>query len=176
MARASPGKINFATYGPGTTGHIGLELIQDAAGIEMLNVPYKTSALPDLIGGQVNVSFEPPASAISQIKSGKVKALAYTGGKRNPAMPDVPTMSETYPGLEMPSWLGVWVAAGTPPAIVQRLHAEFAKATNTPEVTKRLLENGLEPAITSPDETALLIQREAEAMGRIIKAKNIKIE
>ncbi len=176
MAKASPGKLNFATYGPGTTAHIGLELIQDAAGVDMLNVPYKNSAMPDLIGGQVNVAFEPPASAIAQIKGGKIKALAYTGSKRNPAMPEVPTLSETYPGLEMPSWLGVWVAAGTPPAIIQRLHAEFAKATNTPEVTKRLLDNGLEPAITSPEETAALIQREADQMSRIIKAKNIKIE
>jgi tripartite-type tricarboxylate transporter receptor subunit TctC len=176
LAKASPGKLNFATYGPGSTAHIGLELLQDAAGIDMLNVPYKTSAIPDLIGGQVNVSFEPPASAIAQIKAGKVKALAYTGSKRNPAMPDVPTMAEAYPGLEMPSWIGVWVAAGTPPAIVQRLHAEFAKATHTAEVTRRLLDNGLEPAITTPEETAALIQREAEAMGRIIKAKNIKLE
>jgi tripartite-type tricarboxylate transporter receptor subunit TctC len=88
----------------------------------------------------------------------------------------VPTMAEAYPGLEMPSWIGVWVAAGTPPAIVQRLHAEFAKATHTAEVTRRLLDNGLEPAITTPEETAALIQREAEAMGRIIKAKNIKLE
>ena len=176
MAKASPGKLNFATYGPGTTAHIGLELIQDAAGVDMLNVPYKNSAMPDLIGGQVNVAFEPPASAIAQIKGGKIKALAYTGSKRNSAMPEVPTLSETYPGLEMPSWLGVWVAAGTPPAIIQRLHAEFAKATNTPEVTKRLLDNGLEPAITSPEETAALIQREADQMSRIIKAKNIKIE
>lgn len=176
LAKASPGQINFASYGAGSTAHIGFELLQDAAGIAMLHVPYKSSAMPDLIGGQINVGFEPPASAIPLIKTGKLKALAYTGAKRSAALPDVPTLNESYPGLEVPSALGVWVPAGTPPAIIARLYAEFAKATQTPEVSKRILDNGLEPVATPTDEAAANIVRETEMMGRIIKSKGIKIE
>ena len=148
----------------------------DAAGIDMLHVPYKTSAMPDLMSGQVNIGFEPPGSAIPLIKTGKVRAIAYTGNKRNSGFPDLPALGEMYPGLEISSSLSFFVPAGTPGAIVTRLHAELSKATQTPEVNKRILDNGLEPAFLSPEEAAASLRREAELMGRIIKAKGIKID
>lgn len=176
LAKASPGKYSFASYGSGSTSHVGFELLQDAAGVDMLHVPYKQSAMPDLMGGQVSVGFEPPVSAIPLVKTGKIKALAYTGSKRSPAMPDVPTMAELYPGLEMFSWQGMWAPSGTPPAVIQRLYAEVSRITRTPEMTRRIVENGMEPMTTSPEETSTILQNEATAMGRIIKAKGIKLD
>lgn len=176
LAKASPGKYSFASYGAGSTSHVGFELLQDAAGIDMLHVPYKLSAMPDLMGGQVSVGFEPPVSALPLIKFGKVKALAYTGSKRSPAMPDVPTMAELYPGLEMFSWQGMWAPTGTPPAVIQRLYSEVSRITRTPQISRMIVDNGMEPMTTSPEETSTILQHEATAMGRIIKAKGIKLD
>lgn len=176
QAKASPGRFSYASYGSGSTAHIGFELLQDAAGIDMLHVPYKQSAMTDVIGGQIDVGFEPPISAIPLIKAGKVKALAYTGAKRSLALPDVPTLAETYPGLEVFTWQGIWVPAGTPTAIIQRLHTEISRITRSSEMSRRILDNGLEPMTTSPEDTIAIIRREAEVMGRIIKAKGITLD
>ena len=176
LAKSRPGKLSYASYGPGSTAHIGFELLQEAAGIELLHVPYKQSAMPDVIGGQVMLGFEPPVSALPLIKTGKVKAIAYTGARRSAALPDVPTLAELYPGLEVNTWLGMWAPAGTPPAIVQRLYQEVATITRTPEMMKLIADNGLEPMTTPPDETAAIVRREAAAMERVIKAKNIRLD
>jgi len=176
LAKREPGKISFASYGSGSTAHLGFELFQDAAGIELLHVPYKQSAAPDLIAGQVQLGFEPPVSALPNIKSGRVKALAYTGSKRSAAMPNVPTLSESYPGVEVFTWLGFWVPAKTPPAIVERLHKEIVAITHSPEMAKLISDAGLDPIGSTPAETAATIDRESQAMGRLIKAKNIHID
>jgi len=176
LAKREPGKISFASYGSGTTSHLGFELFQEAAGIELLHVPYKQSAAPDLLGGQVQLGFEPPVSALANIKSGRLKALAYTGSKRSPAAPDVPTLSETYPGVEVFTWLGFWVPAKTPPAIVERLHKEIVAITHSPEMVRLINEAGLDPIGSTPAEAAATVEREAQAMGRLIKAKNIRID
>lgn len=176
LAKKEPGKISFASYGSGTTSHLGFELFQDAADIELLHVPYKLSAAPDLIAGQVQLGFEPPVSALANIKSGRLKALAYTGNKRSAALPNVPTLSETYPGVEVFTWLGFWVPAKTPPAIVERLHKEIVAITHSPEMGKLLSDAGLDPIGSTPAEAAAAIERESQAMGRLIKAKNIRID
>ncbi|MDM0111331.1 tripartite tricarboxylate transporter substrate binding protein [Variovorax sp. J22R133] len=176
LARKEPGKLSFASYGSGSTAHLGFELFQEAAGIELLHVPYKQSAMTDLIGGQVMLGFEPPVSALPNIKSGRIKAIAYTGGKRNPAMPEVPTLAESYPGLEVLTWLGFWMPARTPPEIVERMHAEIRKATAAPQMQKAIADAGLEPMSTTPAETAAIIQREADSLGRLIKAKGIRLD
>ncbi|MCJ0762581.1 Bug family tripartite tricarboxylate transporter substrate binding protein [Variovorax terrae] len=176
MAKASPGRISFASYGPGSTAHVGFELVQDTAGIELLHVPYKQSATPDVIGGQVMLGWEPPPSAIPHIRSGRLRAIAYTGSKRNPALPDVPTLAETYPGLELFSWVGFWVPAATPAAIVERLNAEIVAITRAPDVKSAIEETGNEAIGNSPAEMAAVMRREAQAMSRLIKAKNIRLE
>lgn len=176
LAKAQPGKIPFASYGLGTTSHLGFELIQDAAGIQMLHVPYKQGAMPDLISGQVMLGFEPPVSALPNIKSGRVRALAYTGSKRSPALPDVPTLSELYPGLEIFTWLGFWMPAKTPPEIVQRLHQELTAINRSPDMLKYISDAGLDVAITTSAETEAIIKRDAEVMGQLIKTKGIKLE
>lgn len=176
QAKVHPGKFSYASYGAGSTGHIGFELLLDAAGIEMLHVPYKQTAMNDVMAGMVTVGFEPPISAMPLIKNGLVKALAYTGSKRNPALPDVPTLAEIYPGLEVFTWQGIWVPTGTPHAIVQRLYTEISRITRTPEMTRRIVDNGMEPMATTPDETAAIVRADAEFMGRVIKSKGIKLD
>jgi len=176
LAKSQPGKVSFASYGSGSTAHLGFELFQEAAGIEMLHVPYKQGALPDVIGGQVMLGWEPPVSALPNIKAGKIKALAYTGSKRSPALPDVPTLSERYPGLEVFTWLGFWVPARTPADIVARLNREITAITHSPEMMRLIADAGLEPMASSSAETTAIIQRESETMGRLIKAKGIRID
>lgn len=176
MAKSKPGKVTFASYGPGTTSHLGLELLQDAAGVDMLHIPYKQGALVDVIGGQVMVGWEPPVSALPHIKAGRVRALAYTGSKRSSVLPDVPTLAEIYPGLEVFTWVGVWVPKSTPPAIVQRLYSTITAITKTPEMQRYIDEAGNDPISPTPVETAAAIKREAQFMGTLIKAKNIKLD
>lgn len=176
LAKSQPGKISFASYGLGTTSHLGFELIQEAAGIEMLHVPYKQGVLPDLMSGQVMLGFEPPISALPNIKAGRVRALAYTGSKRSPALPDVPTLAELYPGLEIFTWLGFWVPAKTPAAVVQRLHQELSTINRSPEMVKYITDAGLDITSTTPAEAEAIIKRDAEVMGKLIKAKGIKLE
>lgn len=176
LAKASPGKVTFASYGSGSTAHIGFELVQDAADIDLLHIPYKQGAMPDIIGGQIMLGWEPPISALPHIKAGRIHAIAYTGSKRSPALPDVPTLSETYPGLEMFSWAGFWVPANTPPAIVQKLNAAISAITKSPEMKQVIEEAGNEAMGTTSAEMEAIIKREAQAMGKLIKAKNIKLD
>lgn len=176
LAKKEPGRVSFASYGSGSTAHLGFELLQDAAGIELLHVPYKQSAMPDVIAGQVMLGFEPPISALPNIRAGRIKPIAYTGSQRSAALPDVPTLAERYPGLEVFTWLGFWLPAKTPPEIVDRFNREIRAATQSPELQRLIAEAGLEPMGTTPEETRAIVRREAEAMGKLIKAKNIRID
>ena len=176
LAKKDPGRVSFASYGSGSTAHLGFELLQDAAGIELLHVPYKQSAMPDVIAGQVMLGFEPPISALPNIRAGRIKPIAYTGSQRSAALPEVPTLAERYPGLEVFTWLGFWLPAKTPPEIVDRFNREIRAATQSPELRKLIAEAGLEPMGTTPEETRAIVRREAEAMGKLIKAKNIRID
>ena len=176
LAKKDPGRVSFASYGSGSTAHLGFELLQDAAGIELLHVPYKQSAMPDVIAGQVMLGFEPPISALPNIRAGRIKPIAYTGSQRSAALPDVPTLAERYPGLEVFTWLGFWLPAKTPSEIVDRFNREIRAATQSPEMQKLIAEAGLEPMGTTPEETRAIVRREAEAMGKLIKAKNIRID
>ncbi|MDB5859389.1 MAG: hypothetical protein JWQ76_3078 [Ramlibacter sp.] len=175
-AKSQPGKVTFASYGPGSTAHVGYELFQEAAGIDLLHIPYKAGAITDLIGGRVMLGWEPPVSALPHLKAGRLRALAYTGSKRSTAAPDVPTLSESYPGLEVFSWAGFWVPAGTPAPIVQRLYTQIAAITRSPEMKQFIEDAGNEPIGASPAETAGIIRREAQFMGKLIKAKNIRLD
>ncbi|MDM0005357.1 tripartite tricarboxylate transporter substrate binding protein [Variovorax sp. J22G73] len=176
LARRQPGHVSFASYGSGSTSHLGFELLQEAASVQMLHVPYKQGAMPDVIGGQVMLGFEPPISALPNIKAGRVKALAYTGSQRSPALPDVPTLAERYPGLEVSTWLGFWLPARTPQHIVERLGQAIHTATRSPEMARQIADAGLEPMGTGPEDTRAIIEREAATMGRLIKTKGIRID
>ena len=141
LAKAQPGKLNYASSGSGSTQHIAAELFKDATGTFITHIPYRGSApaLIDLMGGQVQMSFDTLASVIGHIRSGKVKALAVAAAQRNPQLPDVPTLAEAgVKGVEMSAWYGVYMPTATPPAVQQRVHEEVNKLLPLPDTRTRL--------------------------------------
>jgi tripartite-type tricarboxylate transporter receptor subunit TctC len=139
LAKSKPGQLNYATSGSGSTQHIAAELFKDQAGVFITHIPYRGSgpALIDLVGGQVQLSFDTMPSVIGQIKNGRIKPLAVASAKRNPQLPNVPTMAEAgMKGVEMSAWYGIYMPANTPKEIQQRVHDEVNKVLAMPE-TKR---------------------------------------
>lgn len=175
QAKQKPDSILYASYGSGSTAHLSMEQFQDAADIKLVHVPYKQTAITDIAGGQVAIGFEPPVSALPNIKSGRVRALAYTGDKRSAALPNVPTVSELYPGVEFFTSVGVWVPQGTPEAIVKKLNAAFNAATKSPEVAKALADAGVDGLNSTPAKMQTTIAEELDRLGKLIKAKNITL-
>ena len=179
LAKSKPGELNFGSSGTGGTLHLAGELFSMQAGIKMQHIPYK-GALPvvtDLIGGQLQVFFSPPMVVLSHIKSGKLKALAVSGKARNAALPQVPTFTEAgLPGVELGAWLGLFVPAATPKAIVNKLSVEVAKIVAMPDVNKALAGQGMEPFVSTPEQFAAIIKADVSKWGRIIKTANVKLE
>jgi tripartite-type tricarboxylate transporter receptor subunit TctC len=146
-AKANPGKINMASPGIGTSPHVAGELFKMMAGIDMVHVPYRSPPLSDLIAGQVQVYFGTTPASIEYIRAGNVRALAVTGHKRTPLLPDLPTVAEAgLPGYFVTGYFGVLAPAGTPPAIIGRLNAEIIKALRAPDVQSTLAAEGAEAA------------------------------
>ena len=178
-AKANPGKLNFGSGSTGSAGHLAGELFKAMAGVNMVHVPYKGAApaMQDLIGGQVQLMFDNFASANTQVKAGKVKALAVTTAKRSALAPDLPTIAESgLAGFDINTWFGIFVPAGTPRDVVERLHAEFTKALATPDVRERLTNLGAEPVGNRPEEFAAYIKSEGEKYARVIKASGAKVD
>lgn len=176
MAKAKPATISHASYGAGSPSHLIMEWFKDETATQMVHVPYRASPMPDLIGGQVDTVMEPIASAYPMITSGKVRALAFSGPTRSPNLPDVPTLSESVPGLSMMSWHGIWASSAVPPAIVDQLNAVFVEASKDAEVARRIRELQSEPLGVSRAEMAAMVKRDAEIYSRIVKAKNIRLD
>ncbi len=178
-AKANPGRLNFASTGPGQTDHLAGELFNTLAGIKMVHVPYKggPAAMQDLLAGNVQVMFATVASAIGSIKAGKVRPLAMTGAKRTSVLPDVPTMAEAgLPDYVVNNWYGVFVPAGTPGDIVARLNAEIGKALNSPDVRQRLLDSGIEVAPSSADQFASYVRAEMQKWAKVVKDSGAKVD
>ncbi len=179
LARAQPGKITVASSGSGTSIHMSAELFKYLAGVDMLHIPYKGSApaLADLIGGQVNVMFDNIPSSLPHIKSGKLRAIATTGAKRSPTLPDLPTIAEAgLPGYESGVWFGLAVPAGTPQDLIAKLNAEVAKAMKLPEFVKRMHDLGYDLVGGSPEQMAEMIQVEIKRWAPVVKASGAKAE
>jgi tripartite-type tricarboxylate transporter receptor subunit TctC len=178
-AKAEPGRITAASSGSGTSIHMSLELFKYLTGTDILHVPYKGSApaVADLMGGQVQIMFDNIPSALPHIKSGKLKALATTGAKRAPSLPDLPTIAEAgVPGYESGVWFGLVVPAGTPKDIVDKLNADAKKAMQLPEYQKRMTDLGYELMGTTPAEMGEMIQAELKRWGPVVKASGAKAE
>lgn len=176
-AKANPGKVGFASPGIGTSNHLYSELFKDMAGLEMPHIAYKGGgpAMTDLMGGHVQALLISSTLAAPQVAAGKVRALAVTSEKRNPKMPEVPTFAEAgFPDFKPQQWNGLFVPAGTPQAVVNRISAEFAKAIRSPDVAQRLAELNAEPVMSSQAEFAALLKREHGVLGKLIKARGIK--
>lgn len=180
-ARAQPrGRVNYATYSPGTISHFGGMLLAQELGVEMTAVHYKASgdAVKDLVPGTVNFLWTGVAGPVVQlVKAGKLKAHAYMGPKRLPSFPDVPTIRELgYPNIESDGWIGIFVPKGTPPDVAARLQAEFAKALNAPEVRAMYLNFGFEPGGMPTAEFANLVRSDHQRWGGYLKKINYKPE
>jgi tripartite-type tricarboxylate transporter receptor subunit TctC len=178
-AKANPGRLNFGSGSTGSAGHLAGELFKTMAGVDMTHVPYKGAApaMQDLIGGQIQVMFDNLASALGQVRAGKIKALAVTTAKRTALAPDLPTIAEAgLPGFDISTWFGIFVPAGTPPEIVERLNSEFVKALGAPDVREKVLNLGAEPVGDRPAEFAAYIRSEADKYARVIKASGAKAD
>ncbi len=179
IAKASPGKLNYATNGNGSSSHLATLLYESMAGIQMTHVPYKgfAPALTDILGGQVQLMMNSIVALAPQIKAGKVRALAVSSKTRSSVLPDVPTMSEAgVTGYEAGSWYGILVPAGTPRDIVQRLNAEIVRAVKQPDVRERLAAEGADPIGSTPEEFAAHIKIEMARLGKVIREAKLKPE
>ena len=177
-ARAKPGSINYATPGPGTTGHLSTELLKSMLKIDLVHVPYKGSgpALQDLLAGQVQMTIDNLPSAMAHIKSGKVIALGVTTAKPVPALPDVPTIASVAPGYEASSWFVTMAPAGTPPAIVDKLNAEANRVLAKPEVKERFAQLGAVPIGGTPQDLGKFIAAETIKWKEIAKVSGAKLD
>ncbi|MBX3651591.1 MAG: tripartite tricarboxylate transporter substrate binding protein [Burkholderiales bacterium] len=176
--KANPKKVNFASAGVASVGHLTGELLNDMAGIDMQHVPYKGSgqAITDLVGGHIKVMISGMASTLPHVRSGKLVGIVTTGLKRTPATPDIPTIAETYPGFESSSWFGVLAPAGTPRPIINRLNADIHKSLQDPAVAKRLAAVGFEITYGTPEQFAAYIQTEIKKWAKVVKASGAKPE
>jgi tripartite-type tricarboxylate transporter receptor subunit TctC len=178
-AKAHPGKLNFGSGSTGSAGHLAGELFKAMAGVDMTHVPYKGAApaMNDLIGGQIQLMFDNLASSLAQVRAGKVKALAVTTAKRSALAPELPTIAESgLPAFDINTWFGIFVPAGTPREVVERLHAEFARALAAPDLREKMLNLGAEPVGSKPEEFAAYIRAEADKYARVIRASGAKAD
>jgi tripartite-type tricarboxylate transporter receptor subunit TctC len=179
LAKANPGKLNYASVGTGSPGHIAGELFKLRTGVDIVHVPYKGGgpAVTDTIGGQVQLLFVTMPAAWQHVKTGRLKALAVTSAKRTVTAPDVPTIAESgVPDYVVDSWYGALAPAKTPPAAVARLNAAFAKVLENPQVKEKLLAQGAEAAPGSPADFDRRIKDELAKWELVIKTAGIKPE
>jgi tripartite-type tricarboxylate transporter receptor subunit TctC len=179
LLRAQPGQLTFASSGSGTSIHMSAEMFKQIARVDMVHVPYKGSApaLTDLLGGQVNLMFDNIPSALPHIRSGKLRALATTGARRDPTLPELPTIAESgVTGYESGVWFGLAAPAGTPRDIVSRVADEAIKGTRSPEFVKRMTELGYVIIGAGSDTMAEMNRAEVARWGPIVRASGAKAE
>jgi tripartite-type tricarboxylate transporter receptor subunit TctC len=176
--KANPNKLSFGSPGIGSSVHVSGELFKSLTGTQMQHVPYKGRqfAIPDLVGGSIQLMFDNMPSALPMVKEGKLRALAQTTAKRSSAAPDVPTVAETVPGFEATSWFAVYAPAGTPRDVVVRLNAELQRVFKLPDVVDRLKALGLEPWLSTPEELAAFQQKEIVKWAKVVKDSGAKAE
>lgn len=178
-AKAQPGRIAYASSGPGTGGHLAVELLSWMAGISLTHIPYKGAgpALIDVISGQVQIMCTSPLPAMPHVKSGKLRALAMTSATRSRATPEIPTVAESgYAGYETSLWYALLAPARTPRAIINRLHAETVKVVKSPGMTEQLMAQGAAPIGSTPQEFDAYLRTEIDRWTKLIARANIKSE
>jgi tripartite-type tricarboxylate transporter receptor subunit TctC len=176
LARARPGQLNYGSAGTGTTSHLAMELFRSMANISVVHVPYKGSspAATDLVGGQLQLLFDAPPSALPFVRGGKLRALGISTAKRTPLLPDMPTISEAgVPGYEVLTWSGICAPAGTPRAIVTRLNEAMVRGVTSRETRERFAALGADVVANSPDEYRQFIVDELAKWSRVIKEAGV---
>lgn len=179
MAKASPGKLNYASAGKGSPIHLASEVFRQVTGTDIVHVPYRGSsdALVAVMSGQAQILIDVMPTSVPLIKQGKLKPLAVAGTERASALPDVPSSAEAgFPEFQVSSWNGVLAPAGTPPEIVNRLNREIRKILQSPEMQQRVAELGVDIRVSSPEEFEHFMSDETRRWGRIIKAAHIRID
>ena len=178
-AMAQPGKINYASSGPGTPYHMAGELFKSMAGVSLVHIPYtgSTGARTDVMGGQVELMFDAVTTMAEQIRAGKVKAIATTGRQRSDVLPDVPTVSEAgVPGYEATIWLGLMAPKGTPKAVVDRLNTAVSKISSSPEVRQIWAKQGAVPLVMTPEVFDKYARDDVDKWARVVKSAGIKVD
>ena len=178
-AQAQPGKLNYASSGPGTPYHMAGELFKSMAKIDLVHIPYKGSsgARTDVLGGQVDLMFDAVTTMTEQVKAGKVRAIATTGRQRSEVLPDVPTMSEAgVPGYEATIWVGLMAPKGTPKAVVDRLNEAVSKIASQTDVRQQWGKQGAVPMVMNPAVFDKYIQDDVAKWAQVIRAANIKMD
>jgi tripartite-type tricarboxylate transporter receptor subunit TctC len=176
MAKSQPGKLNFASAGNGSSSHLAGELFKNLTGVQIVHVPYKGAApaMNDLLGGRVEMTFDPLPSSMAHIKAGKLRPLAVTTTSRSKALPDVPTMAEAgVPGYELNGWSGLLVHANTPKDIVRTLNQEIVAIIKAPEISDRFAGLGFDIVGNTPEQFQAFIEAEVAIWGRLVRAANI---
>src|SRR5262245_803490 len=175
-AKSNPGRISYASAGSGTSLHMAGELFKMMAGVDMVHVPYRSSAaaLTDLLGGQVQALFAPLPSSIEYLRSGRLRALATTGAVRSDALPDAPTLGDFLPGYEASAWYGVCAPKNTSAEIIDRLNKEINAGPADATLKARLVELGSSPFVASPSEFGKYLVEQTEKWGRVVKIANLK--
>lgn len=179
LARSQPGKFNYASTGSGAVSHLAFELFKSMSGIDVNHIPYKGigQAIPDLLGGRVEMTIGPAQAMIPHAKSGKLRALGVTSVKRLSAMPEVPTVAESgLSGYESYGWFGLFAPRGVSAALITSINADVRRVMQAPEIIVRLNEAGAEPSTYTPGEFLAFITRDNARWEKVIKARNIKVE
>ena len=179
LAKAQAGKLNYASAGNGTTTHLAMEMLKDAAGVNLVHVPFKGNAPAELaiLGGEVQALFGSMPAILQQTKAGKLRPLAVGSSARSPALPDVPTVAESgYPGFEATLWLGVSAPAGTPKPVVERLESELRAIVAMPDFRDALSRNGADPLPGTSAEFAKMISDDLVRYAKAVKTANIKLD
>ena len=179
LAKAKPGDIKFGSAGNGSIQHLATELFAQMTGVKMTHVPYKGAApaVTDVLGGRIELINTTPPSLIAHVRSGKLKALAYTSDKRHPMYNEIPTSAESgVPGYEVASWFGIMAPAKTPPEVIERLTTEIRKVVESDEFKRKVEEQGGVAAFKGPDEFKALIDNEYDYWGKVIKTAGVKAE
>ena len=175
-AKANPGKINMSSPGIGSANHVLGELFQMMTGTKLTHIPYKGSQFPDLLSGQVQVTFNPLPSSLAFIKDGKLRALAVTAAKRQAVLPDVPTVSESVPGYDGTAWFGIGAPKNTPKDIVDKLNSTINAGLADPAFKKKLEDLGGVPMAVTPADFGKFIANETEKWGKVVKFADLKVE
>jgi tripartite-type tricarboxylate transporter receptor subunit TctC len=179
VAKAQPGKLNYASSGPGTPYHMAGELFKSMAKIDMVHVPYKGSsgARTDVLGGQVDMMFDAVTTMTEQVKAGKVKAVGTSGKVRSDVLPEVPTLNESgVAGYEATIWLGLMAPKGTPKAIVDKLNEAVSKIASQPDVKQQWAKQGAAPIVLNPVQFDKYLQDDIAKWAGVIKSANIKLD
>ncbi len=176
--KANPDKLSFGSPGVGTSVHVSGELFKSMTGTKMTHVPYKGRqyAIPDLVGGSIQLMFDNMPSALPMARDGKIRAIAVTTAKRSSAAPEIPTIAESIPGFEATTWFAMFAPAGTPKPVITKLNAEVQRVFRLPEVAERLKTLGLEPVLSSPEELAAYQASEITKWTKVVKESGARAE